>query len=264
MPKSQGSGLDCKAAGSARRCVIRSWLNKGLVRACRRPTAVRAAGENRLGSSVISPPNCDWWAADGVSASAARKPLISSRQPPLAGPGTGVSGRQGPAPDGIAENPDAGGLGHRGGHAGRRLHGRNADHAAMAPGWRCRPPLAGPAAAVSPRRPRSGDPRAAPPCPAGRGKPAAPAASQDAPTAARASLARTVRSRPGGKARECGWEPAPSVKIATSGARPAATHAAIRPPQPRLSSSGCGASTRPVPGPMMSSRQPIGRPRQAR
>ena len=59
-------------------------------------------------------------------------------------------------------------------------------------------------------------------------------------------------------AREPGCEPLPSVRIATTGGRPAAQHAAINPPQPRLSSSGCGASTRHVPEPATSSRVPMG------
>ena len=48
------------------------------------------------------------------------------------------------------------------------------------------------------------------------------------------------------------------VRTATTGGRPAAQHAAINPPQPRLSSSGCGASTRHVPDPATSSRVPVG------
>ena len=54
----------------------------------------------------------------------------------------------------------------------------------------------------------------------------------------------------------------PSVRITTSGGRAAAQQAAISPPQPRLSSSGCGARMRQVPAPITSSSDPIGSARQ--
>ena len=72
-----------------------------------------------------------------------------------------------------------------------------------------------------------------------------------ASTAARASVSRTARSRAGGKARERGCEPAPSVRTATAIARPSRHASAISPPQPRLSSSGWGARTRTGPPPMI-------------
>ena len=69
------------------------------------------------------------------------------------------------------------------------------------------------------------------------------AARPNAATATIASCCRSVRRRLGGYTADLGWEPVPSVSIRTVGGRPAATHAAIKPPHPKLSSSECSAST---------------------
>ena len=75
-----------------------------------------------------------------------------------------------------------------------------------------------------------------------------------------------LRAAPPALAVDRVWSPGcdrlPSVRITTRGGRAAAQHAAISPPQPRLSSSGCGARIRQAPAPITSSSDPIGRARQ--
>ena len=80
----------------------------------------------------------------------------------------------------------------------------------------------------------------------------------------RIAVAAVTSARANGISRALGYSPdpgcdrLPSVRIATTGGRAAAQQAAIRPPQPRLSSSGCGARIRQVPSPITSSSVPIG------